>query len=95
MKHNLVGNASVNVFIPNCSTIPYALSCPASVIVLAAQTTEHYSRIAMDNNAPVDKGSKEATFTALTADFGFSALFLNIFNPKLTGQTSEQGRNPR
>ena len=70
-KHNLVGNTSVNIFIPNCSTIPYALSCPASVIVLAAQTTKHYSKIAMDNNAPVDKGSKEETFTALTADFGF------------------------
>ncbi len=61
----------MNVFIPNCSTIPYALSCPASVIVLAAQTTQHYSKIAMDSKAPVDKGSKEATFTALTADFGF------------------------
>ncbi len=80
MKHDLVGNASVNGFIPNCSTIPYALSYPASVVVLAAQTTQHYSKIAMDSSTPVDRGSEEETFTALTADFGFhdkvGALFL-------------------
>ena len=80
MRHNLVGNASVKNLIPNCSTIPYTLSCPASVVVLAAQTTQHYSKIVMDSSAPVDRGSKEETFTALTADFGFhdkvTALFL-------------------
>ena len=80
MKHNLVGNASVDGFIPNCSTIPYALSCPASVVVLAAQTTQHYSKIAMDSSAPVDRGSKEKTFSALTADFGFHDKVTALFS---------------
>ena len=44
----LVGNASEDVFILNCSTIPYAFSCPASVTVLAARDYKQDSRIAMD-----------------------------------------------
>ncbi len=69
----------MNVFIPNCSTIPYALSCPASVIALAARDYEHCSRFAMADNTPVDKGSKEATFAALTTDFGFDDKVKGLF----------------
>jgi hypothetical protein len=49
------------------------------VIVLAAQTTQHHSKIAMDSNAPADKGSKEETFTALTANFGFHDKVRDLF----------------
>ena len=79
MKHDLVGKASVNVFIPNCSTIPYALSCPASATVLAAQITQHHSEITMDSNAPVDRAGKEETFIALAADFGFDEKIRGLF----------------
>ena len=33
----------------------------------------------MDSNAPVDKGSKEETFTALTANFGFHDKVRDLF----------------
>jgi hypothetical protein len=49
------------------------------VIVLAAQTTQHHSKIAMDSNAPADKGSKEETFTVLTANFGFHDRVRDLF----------------
>ena len=47
--------------------------------MLAAQTTQHYSKIAMDSNAPVDRGSKEETFIALTADYGFDEKVRGLF----------------
>ena len=33
----------------------------------------------ISDNAPVDKGSKEATFTVLAADFGFDEKIKSLF----------------
>ena len=64
---------------PKLQYYPLCLSCPANVIVLAAQTTQHHNKIAMDSNAPADKGSKEETFTVLTANFGFHDKVRDLF----------------
>ena len=37
----------------------------------------------MDDNAPVDKDSKEATFAAVTADFGFNDEIKDLFSKGL------------
>ena len=39
----------------------------------------HCSKMAMGDNAPVDRGSREATFTVLAADFGFDDKIKGIF----------------
>lgn len=49
------------------------------MIALAARDYEHCSRFAMADNTPVDKGSREATFTALTTDFGFDDKVKGLF----------------
>ena len=50
-----------------------------SVLAPAAQDRGARSRLAMADIAPVDKGSKEATFTALAKDFTFDDKIKDLF----------------
>jgi hypothetical protein len=49
------------------------------VIALAVQDVEHCRRFAVADVVPVDRGSKEATFTAWAADFAFDDKVRSLF----------------
>jgi hypothetical protein len=58
-----------------------ARSSPTQASQVARYETApwHGSKMAIGDNAPVDRGSREATFTVLAADFGFDDKIKGIF----------------
>ena len=58
-----------------------ARSSPTQASQVAQYETApwHGSKMAIGDNAPVDRGSREATFTVLAADFGFDDKIKDIF----------------